>query len=161
MSSCCSCLKAKAPLSCALCSESLCKDCAHFIDESNYAYLPLFLEKINLGTQCPTCFQKNTAGSLQKYEEVLEKARNTEVFYRRTDGKETRLMRRLEPALRADNCNDEEDVLMSLAFQAAQKGSTIVVDIEVSSEKTKNGSYTTVQWKGSGSAALRPGRGDS
>ena len=160
MSSCCSCLKPKAPLTCSLCAENLCKDCAHFIDESSYPYLPLFLEKINLGTQCPTCFQKNTAGVLQKYEEVLEKAKITEVFYRRTDGKETRLMRRLEPVLTVENCDDEEDVLMSLAFQAAQKGATIVVDIDVQSEKTKNGSYTTVLWKGSGSAAHRPTRGD-
>jgi hypothetical protein len=158
MSACSSCLKPKANLSCSLCNESLCKDCAHFIDESSYPFLPLFLEKINLGTQCPTCFQKNTAGVLQKYDEVFEKAQNTEVFYRKTDGKETRLMRRLEPVLTAENCADEEEVLMSLAFQAAQKGATIVVDIDVMSEKTKNGSYTTVQWKGSGSAALRPTR---
>ncbi len=161
MSSCSSCLKPKAPLSCSLCSESLCKDCAHFIDETNYPYLPLFLQKVHLGTQCPACFQKQTAGHLQKYDEIVEKAKITEVFFRRTNGKETRLMLRLEPVLTVDNCDDEEDVLMSLAFRAAQMGAAIVVDIEVLSEKTKNGSYTTVLWRGSGSAAHRPSRGDS
>ncbi len=87
---------------------------------------------------------------------MLSRARNVEVFYRRIQGKETRLMERIEPLVVVEGCDDEKDILMRLAFVAVQKNANYVVDIEVFSEKQKDGSYSLVTWRGSGYPALKP-----
>jgi hypothetical protein len=155
MSACISCLTSKAPLQCVFCQGSLCKDCAQFVDENSYPFHPLFEKKLNLGTHCPNCFDKHTKSQADEYNQIYEKAKNIDVYFRRINGKETRLMKRIEPALKVENCLDEDDVLLRLAFCAVQKEATAVVDIEVFSEKFKDGSYTTVVWSGTGLAANR------
>jgi hypothetical protein len=155
MSSCSSCLQAKAPLECIYCKSSLCKDCVQFVDENSYPFFALFEKKITFGNQCPTCFEKNSSDWVSEYNEIYEKAKNIDVFYRRISGKETRLMKRIEPALQVDQCADEKEVLLKLAFCAVQKQATSVIDIEVFSKKFKDGSYTTVVWHGTGIAANR------
>lgn len=153
MSQCVSCLQSKAPLNCVFCQESLCKNCVEIVDENSYPFLSLFEKKIPQGNQCPNCFEKNTQNLINEYLEIYEKSKNIDIFYRRTHGKETRLMKRIEPVLKVDRCADEDDVLMKLAFCAVQKNASAVIDVEVFSEKFKDGSYTTVLWHGSGIAA--------
>lgn len=155
MSACVSCLQKKAPLSCVLCEASLCKDCVQFVDENSFPFCHLMQQKMHVGAQCPNCYQEKSLSHVEKYEEILQKAKNIDIYYRRINGKEARLMERMEPALKVENCSDEEDVLMSLAFLAVQMGATAVIDVEVFSQKTKDGSYTTVTWNGVGAASTR------
>lgn len=70
--------------------------------------------------------------------------------YEKSQTKESRLLKRTEKPVEIANCSDYQDVLMKLAVKAAQKGFNCLVDVQASSKKIKNGSYTTVTWSGSG-----------
>ena len=153
--SCTSCLTAKAPLTCIHCQSSLCKSCAVFVDENSYPYLNLFQKSVAQGAHCPSCYQEKTQEAIEDYNVLLKRAQNLEVFYRRINGKETRLMKRIDPLVVLENCLDEKDILIRLAFVAVQRDAECVVDIEVFSEKQKEGSYSLVTWRGSGFPAMK------
>jgi hypothetical protein len=79
----------------------------------------------------------------------MEKARNILVFMKK-QGKETRLIRRLEDPVRVLNCPDHDQTLMRLAFFAAQKNYNAIIDVDLVCEKVRTGSYQTLKWSGTG-----------
>lgn len=95
------------------------------------------------------CFDAKVAPAQQVYNEIMESAKNVQV-YEKGQGKETRLMKRVVPAVHVDNCADRKETLMRLAFRAAEAGFNGLIDVEIKSEKVFVQSYQTSRWKGSG-----------
>jgi hypothetical protein len=146
---CCTCFKPKAALTCGLCAEPLCKYCAQFLQEDSFKYLILKAPEIQKDTFCGPCYDAQIAMHVTKYEETLARAKNILIFSK-IENKETRYIKRDEERLHIPECDDREEIIMRLAFQAAERNFNGVIDIEIDSRKIRTGTYQTTKWWGSG-----------
>ncbi len=119
------------------------------MEEGRFSYDPSLPENLTKGVYCPACHAETVSPALAAYDDVMEKARNVSVYFK-TQSKETRLMKRKQPALRVSGCPDREEALMRLAFLAAKSGFGTLIDVDLISEKVRQGAYQTSSWKGSG-----------
>lgn len=148
--SCQSCFTAQTFLTCNLCEEHVCKSCARFVDEDEFEYPTLLPENIQNKTLCVSCFSKEADPVIEEYKTVLEKAKVVDV-YDIKQGSETGLIKRIEKPLRIQDCDDREETLLRLAFLAAQKGYSTIVDVNLKSKKVEQGGkYKKLMWSGSG-----------
>jgi len=146
MSDCISCSNAKANLTCVLCAGALCKTCAHFTDELTFNFA---VQQPAAGTYCPACFDREIAPEIARYEDVLARAKDVNVFYR-TQGKESRFIRRIEKPLKVEECDDKDETVLRLAFLAALSGFNALVDVDLDSRKVIHGKWQTSKWRGTG-----------
>ena len=86
---------------------------------------------------------------LKNYDHVMTLAREVSVFLK-SQGKETRLIKRLEDPIRVTDCADKEEILLRLAFLTVQAGFDTLVDVEITSEKVREGGYQRSKWQASG-----------
>lgn len=150
---CVSCFKVKATLVCGLCQEELCKACAQFMDDENFAYLPQKPPVLSHDTYCPNCFDKHVAAELVAYEQMLAQAKTVPVYLRKQSKETQRIERTAEPVVVKD-CTDRNETLVRLAFQALQGGYTALVDVELTSVKIRPGNYQSTVWQGVGVPVL-------
>lgn len=106
-------------------------------------------EELSHSTYCIPCFDEKVAAPLAAYNESLAQARNIMIFDK-TQGKETRFIRRKERPVKVQNCLEENEVMMRLAFLAVEMGYNGVVDVKITSEKVRMGTYQTLTWSGTG-----------
>ncbi len=144
---CCTCQKPKANLVCEICESHLCKYCAQFTDEETFSFLPEIPPDLRHTTYCGPCYNDKVAPALADYLKTMEAAKEIMVFDKK-QGKETRLIKRLEDPISVSDCADESETVLRLAFLAAQKKLNAIVDVDLSSEKIKNGSFRTTKWRG-------------
>ena len=146
---CSNCQKSKAALNCGICHSVICKYCAQFLEEETLSYMPAIPPDLSHTVYCESCYHEKVAGPVQSHIEDLESAKDILIFFK-NQGKETRLIKRLEDPIQVENCLDHQDVVMRLAFLTLKAGYNGIVDILVSSEKVRNGNYQTLKWKGVG-----------
>ena len=146
--SCCQCQSAKAPHTCGGCAEALCKSCALFVGEENYLYLNTRPEILKHSVFCTPCYNSLVAPVLADYETTVQKAREVLVFDK-TQGKETRFVKRLEKPVKIAQGLDEQDITMRLAFMAAEKNYNSIIDVDIKATKVRDGSYQTTVYSGS------------
>ena len=146
---CITCQKPNAQLTCGLCASSVCKYCARILDETDFEFLRPKPADLSHEVYCEPCYLAKVHEPYQKYSETLSKARNINVYYK-AQSKETRLLKRREEPVKVENCLDEQQVLMSLAFLAAEAGYNGLIDVDVKSVKVRNGKYQTSTWSGTG-----------
>lgn len=153
MSSCCVCQKPKANLQCGSCQEQVCKSCSQFLGEEDFSFLPEKERRFALGAYCTPCFDNEVGPALIEYNEILERARDVNV-YMKNQSKETRLFRRTNEFLKVPSCDDREETLLRLAFLAARKGFNAIIDVDITSERVRHGGgYQSSNWQGSAVAA--------
>ncbi|MBX3020090.1 MAG: hypothetical protein KF799_00310 [Bdellovibrionales bacterium] len=97
---------------------------------------------------CSPCFEAQVVPVLEAYNQTLELAKDVNVFFR-TQGKETRFIRRTEKPIQVRDCLDKDETVMRLAFMAAQAGFNALIDVDLSSEKVRNGGWQSSKWHGS------------
>lgn len=148
-SNCSTCRKPKALLECGICKDSVCKNCAQFLDENSFSFMDHVPAELSHGVYCTPCFDAKVAPELLTYNELMERAKEIHVF-EKDQGKETRFFRRMEKAYKVDHCADREEALLRLAFFAAQRGFNTLVDVHITSTKVRNGTYQTQVWQGTG-----------
>jgi hypothetical protein len=153
---CMTCLKPKAKLKCAICDGDLCKSCPQFVDEDQFSFLPEVPEFLTKGVYCTTCFDEKIAPEIETYEGIMERARHVYIFDK-TQGKETRLFKRNEAPIKVEACADHNETVLRLAFLAAKAHLNAVIDMDISSKKIKDGSYTILKWYGTGIPTLVDG----
>lgn len=90
---------------------------------------------------------------LNEFRETYEAAKSVKIYEKKLS-KETRLIPRMEPAIRVENCKDTREVMMQIAFEAAKKGFNCLVDVEFKSSKSRDGSYKMLEWSGVGIPAI-------
>ena len=144
---CSSCQKPKANFTCLICESSLCKKCVRFADEDLFSFLPRLPRDVVVGNYCQSCFDAKIEPELQKYNKTMERAREIGVYFD-TQGKETRLIKRLEDPITIENLPDRDETILRLAFLAAKAGFNAIVDVDVRSEKVREGSYQHLKWRG-------------
>ncbi|MNY17090.1 hypothetical protein D3C86_1503880 [compost metagenome] len=148
-SSCSICHKPKANLECGACHSTICKKCAQFLDEDSFSFLPKVPAELSHTIYCYPCYDKTVAPELQSYEETIERAKHIQVYFN-DQGKETRLLKRLEETVHVRECADKEETLLRLAFFAARLNYNGIIDVSITSSKVRSGAYQTLKWTGSG-----------
>lgn len=149
---CSECNHKKAPLKCGCCSAILCKNCSHFLDETTFFLMPQIPLNLSHAVYCGHCFTDNILPAQVAHEALVEKAKAVSVF-NKNQGKETRLIRRNEKMIQVIDCKDHDELLLRLAYVAAQMNYNALVDVEMNSKKVRDGSYQTTIWSGTGRPA--------
>lgn len=144
---CTQCRKPKAHLKCGICQEFICKNCTHFVDADHFSFRSRIPSELSFTTYCGTCFSHTVEPAMQKLVDMLEQAKNVAMFYK-DQGKETRRMSRVEKPLSVDNCLDKNDMILRLAFRAIEAGFNTLVDVDLVSQKVRNGNYQHLVWSG-------------
>lgn len=148
-SSCITCLKSKANLTCGLCTGSICKKCAEFVPGETFSFLKTIPPELSHSTYCGNCYGEHVAPAQVSYDETMETARNIMVFMK-SQAKETRLIRRQEPEVKVAACADHDETIMRLAFLAAQLKYNALIDVLITPKKIVEGHYQTTVYSGSG-----------
>lgn len=81
------------------------------------------------------------------YDRMMEQAKNIHV-YEKTQGKETRFIKRGKELYKVVDCPDRSQAVLRLAFFAAGDGYNALVDVNLSSEKVRDESYQKLKWSG-------------
>lgn len=144
---CFSCQNPKAPLVCGICKNSVCKNCVQFVDEDQFSFASKVSQELKSCTFCEACYSQKVVGELEKYEELMGRAKAVDVFHRKQI-KETRFLNRKEKPLSVTGCDDHDEAILRLAFLAAEKGFNTIIDVEIQSKKVALNKYQTTQWSG-------------
>ena len=147
--SCITCGKSKSLLCCEVCAATVCKHCAQLIDEDTFSFLETKTAAMHYSIFCTTCFDQNISAELEKYNQTMAAAKEVYVFYK-THSKVTRLIRRDEEPISIIDCDDKEEVILRLAFKAAQMGYNSLIQIEINSKKNRVNNYQSQVYTATG-----------
>jgi hypothetical protein len=142
------CLATKAPYVCGSCQQASCKRCIHFLEEDAFSFLGERPAALSHTQYCETCFANEVAGPLDNYNSLMAKAKDINVYFK-TQGKETRTLKRKEPPIKIEDCKDYDEAVLRLAFLAAELGFNAIIDTQLHSKKVHVNSYQTTVWSGS------------
>ena len=142
---CCVCQKLKALLKCGICNNPVCKKCVQFVEPETFPFFKKIPAKLAHSTYCGPCYFNEIDPELKLYEQIVEEAKNVAIFYK-DQGKETRRMARSTEIFSVKKCKDRNEAIMRLAFFAAQSGFNTLVDVDLQSEKIREGSYQHLIW---------------
>lgn len=119
------------------------------MDDDAFSFLPEVPVELKHNVYCYPCYDQTVAPALADYQDTIERAKNIQVYFD-DQGKETRLLKRDEEVVYVKECADKEETLLRLAFFAARLNYNGIIDVNVSHEKVRSGSYKTHVWNGSG-----------
>ena len=139
---CKTCRGPKAKYNCGICSECSCKKCTHFVEDA-FTYELNVPENLTHSQYCNACFEEYIAAPLEQYEHTVEEAREVVVFLK-NQSKVTRLLDRKAAPLVVNDCDDEEDALMKMSYQAVKMGHNALIDVEFKNKKVINGSHKKI-----------------
>ncbi|MFP5384801.1 MAG: hypothetical protein ACLGHN_01895 [Bacteriovoracia bacterium] len=143
---CKTCRKPKAPYICGLCEEHVCKACAQFQTDA-FSFLQKVPAELSHSVYCSQCFDEKIAAPLSDYEEMMEKAKDVMVFFK-NESKKTGHIKRKEEPLKVEDCEDEDETVLRLAFFAAQKGFNCLLDVQLTNRKIIVGSHKKTVFSG-------------
>ncbi|MBI2712473.1 MAG: hypothetical protein HYX41_06420 [Bdellovibrio sp.] len=146
-SNCLSCLKPKASLACEVCQQPVCKDCVEFLDAATFSFLKTVPPELAHTYYCGPCYTAKVAAPLETYLSTLENARSVYVFFK-TQRKAVPLIRKSKEVVRVDQCDDRDELVLRLAFFAAEKGYNAIVDTDLVATKVRNHAHHTSTWRG-------------
>jgi uncharacterized protein YbjQ (UPF0145 family) len=139
---CKTCRKPKANFECGVCHEHMCKTHTQFVTDT-FSFLPKIPTDLTHSTYCVNCFDEKVAEPLAEYEATMEKAKEVMMFTK-DQTKLTGHLKRKEDPITVEDCEDEEEVVLRLAFQAAQMGYNCILDVNIKNKKIINGSHKKV-----------------
>ena len=154
---CVSCGKPKAVLNCEVCEDALCKKCDQILAADAFSFLPKIADDLKHMHYCGSCYDSIVAPEMDAYQETMERAKSAFVFFT-TQRKETPLIKKAREVFKVVGCIDRDETILRLAFFAAQQDYNAIIEVEVESEKVRNGAYQTSRWSGSGVAAQIDGK---
>jgi len=146
---CKTCHKSKANYKCALCTDTICKSCAEFLDENTFSFLKSVPEELKFSCYCINCFDEKVRATFEDYNETMEKAKDI-IIYSKEQSKLTRLLKKKEPAYVVENCEDQQECLMRMSFMAVKAKFNCLVDVQFNSKKIIVGSHKKTIWSASG-----------
>jgi hypothetical protein len=132
---------------CLICASALHKDEVRFVDDNTFPFLSRPPAGLATGSYCLACFDAQVGPELERHHLKMEQAKNVNVFYA-SQSKESRFIRRTEKLIRVENCQDPQEVILHLAFLAAQADKNTLVDVDLKSVKVRNGSWQSSLWSG-------------
>lgn len=141
------CLANKTPIHCDRCDCFSCKKCSHFINENIFEFQEFLPEHLRGKAFCPNCYTDHIQEEFAKYEDILERAQNIDVYEKKLSS-ETRLIPRTEKKIKIEGSAGRKDAILQLAFLAASKGFNTIIDVDLVSRKIRNASHKKLVWDG-------------
>lgn len=146
---CISCRRPKGDRACGLCTEPVCRDCAQFLEEGTFAYLPEIAPELKHSFYCQSCYSQTVEPELERYRETLERAREVFFFFD-TQKRPVQLLSKGTAQAVVQECEDRDDTILRLGFIAAQQGFNAIIDAQVLNEKVRNHGWQKTRWRGRG-----------
>lgn len=144
---CKSCRKPKANFQCGLCEEHVCKSCAQFLDTDSFTFLKKVPKELSHSTYCPQCFDEKVHLPLLEYETTREKAKDVFIFTKAQTKQTGHIKRKEEPYI-VEDCEDEDETILRLAFFAVQDGFNCLLDVSITHRKIIVGSHKKTIFSG-------------
>ncbi len=145
--SCATCSSQKISNHCGICADKLCKSCSVFLSPEDFQYMMTPPPETEHPVYCSGCYATVMTEKIDLYNQNLEKAKQVAVFGK-SQGKETRFIKRFELPIVITDGSDENDVTMRMAFRAVEMNYDALIDADVIPKKVRNGSYQTSTWSG-------------
>ena len=142
---CISCYRPKATLHCGICEEQLCKNCVQFLEKSTFSYLSEIPVNLQHTYYCAPCYETHVEPALKDYNEIQARARGLYFFFT-TQRKPIHLIKRSKDKIQVKECHDRNEIILRLAFKAAQQGYNAVIEAEVVSKKVRDEGYQKSVW---------------
>jgi hypothetical protein len=138
-------------LVCGICQAQQCKNCAHFLDDDDFSFIPVEQQPEHLrhDAYCRACFIEKIEPELEIYNETKERAKDVAV-YLKDQGKESRLIKRAEFPVVVAECKDHDETQWRLAYLATVQGYNTLVKVEITAKKIRHEAYQTSIWSGTG-----------
>lgn len=150
MSSCSSCQNTKAPLQCEHCEQSLCKNCLQTIPEGAFSFYTKVPVELSHTRYCPACYNRYIIDAQAKYDEIMTLARDVYIFYLGRKGR-LPILSESKKKLSVPACLDKDEILMRIAFQAAELGFNAVIETDLVVKKTRDSrAYQSATWSVTG-----------
>lgn len=149
MSTCSNCRKPNPTTQCGCCNEPLCKNCVEFLEAGSFSFLKTIPAELSHTQYCSVCFQKHVTPAQSKYEETMNLARNVYIFYLGRKGN-LPVFEQSKRKLSVPQCSDRDEILLRLAFQAAELGYNAITETDVIRTKVRDGAYQTMSWSVTG-----------
>lgn len=146
---CCFCHLPRAELGCDSCSEPVCRSCVHRLHEDTFLMLAQVPKELSHTDYCPNCHDNNVAPALEKYNEVLEKAKGVH-FWPKTYRGHIPILKKGRVEIVVAEGRDRNEVLLKLGFLAAEQGFNGLTRGELFSKKVRNHGYQKMVWSGKG-----------
>lgn len=102
-------------------------------------------DELSRGTYCPSCYEQKVLSAKKPYLEMMERAKEVYLFFKKHS---VPLIRRSKNLLSVENCPDRNELLLRLAFFAAEQSFNALVDVKVVSEKVFVNNYQSLIWSG-------------
>lgn len=144
---CKTCRKPKANFNCGICEETVCKSCAHFLTEDSFSFLKKVPAELSHSVYCTNCFDDKVQGPLSDYESTMEQAHEL-IIFSKDETKKTGHLKRKEEPLKVEDCEDEQETILRLAFFAAQAGFNCLLDVNITHRKIIVGSHKKTIYTG-------------
>ncbi len=138
----------KSNLRCELCQCLLCKECILFLEDHFFSFMKKIPEELKYISYCANCYDEKVAPARKNYLKMMEKAKNVYIFQR----KDQRLpvIRQSKTKLKVENCPDQKETLLRLAFLAVEQNFNGLLEVKVTSEKVRINGYQKLKWSGTG-----------
>lgn len=117
----------------------MCKTHTQFVSDT-FSFLKKVPQELTHPTYCVNCFDDKVAGPLADYETTMEQAKEVMMFTKDQTKMTGHLKRKEEPVTVVD-CEDQDETILRLAFQAAQMGHNCILDVDIKTRKIIVGSH--------------------
>lgn len=146
---CYACRRPKAAHTCEVCLEKFCKNCSQFLEASTFSFKKDLSAHLKHTHYCQACYEQEVEPALQEYHELMDQARGVYIFFT-TQRKQIPLIKKSKEKVTVEGCEDRDETILRLAFQAAEQGYNAIIETEVVAQKVRNEGYQKSVWRGVG-----------
>jgi hypothetical protein len=159
------CDSTKGVCDCGLCQKTICKKHREHVPEGTFSFFTVVADVLTKENYCHECYEAHVLPEKVRYDDLMFKAHEAYYLSRAYRGN-VRIMKKHIKRVEVNDCDDRREMILRMAFMAAELGYNAVIDAVLESNKvrigaTKNvpgkGTYQTHSWKGSALPALIDG----
>jgi len=150
---CLSCKSPKGQFSCGACACTLCKRCAQVLEKNSFPLLDPLPDVLKHKHYCVPCYNSQVDPALTDYNRKISASKQVFIFSTKK-GELTRLYSRTERKVSVDNCLDEKEALLRLAFKIVSAGFNAGVDVTVAPKKLRDEGYQKMRWSAVGTPTM-------
>lgn len=140
---------------CGLCEQPTCKSCLQTLATDYFRFIYPTPNELTKGQYCNTCFSTQISDTLHEYDQLLEQAKDMDVLFKDKHSKLMYYYRIAKDQIIIEDAPDYDDLILQLAYKAAQKGHKSIVNVHIESKKIYEGSYKKLLWTGKAFGATK------
>lgn len=132
---------------CELCGEPVCRQCKRTLPEDSFAFDDQLPESLKHSLYCDRCYGSEVEPALERYAELLEKAKEV-LFIPRTFRGQLFVLKKSQTEVSVAESADRDEMILNMAFRAARDDFNALIQGEVICKKVRNHGYQKSVWSG-------------